>query len=386
MSKPVERYPRGLTTAIEALHKCYGKKPLFAPSTRRHIATHKYRELGVLLGGESAPGLPTGIFIEILGKAGAGKTTCAMALADIVINQPDAEHRIVTESGIEVVRPPRRVLYIDFEQTLDLAYFHAAVPNTVVAETDRKGKIVNMKDANVFVHQPDTLEEGGDIMLHMIGSGEFGLVIGDSIAAMLGQEERDKSMGERTIGLQAKAIGAFLRKSAYMVRRYGVPVVLINQWRNKIGVSFGDPRTAPGGAATEYWDSIRLDVSGTHKTPWFDEGKVCTIKTLKNKITGLRGAACEYHIGRNLGLSAEVELVQRCLAAGVVSWSGGLGRAVSVQRKSGDAKTFSSMRAFLETLRSRPDVAAAYSKACDAKGVTRLAAVGRGGGFSEGEV
>jgi hypothetical protein len=87
-----DRYARGLGPAIAALKKHIGKKSLFMPPTRRHIAM-PFRELGVLLGGESNPGLPTGVFIEVLGQTGAGKTTFAMALARVVINQPDAEHR-----------------------------------------------------------------------------------------------------------------------------------------------------------------------------------------------------------------------------------------------------------------------------------------------------
>jgi recombination protein RecA len=220
-------------------------------------------------------------------------------------------------------------------------------------------------------------------MLHMIASGEFGLVINDSIAAMLGEEEREKSMGEKTMGLQAKAIGAFLRKSAHMVRRYGATVVLINQWRDKIGVSFGDPRTSPGGRAPAFWDAIRLDVFGAKKTPWFDIGKTCVIKAMKNKVTGIDGVTCEYHIGQGVGLSSEVELTQRCIAAGFIQWPGGLGRPVAFKQSGKGDKKFTSMRTWLVYLRENPEVAAAVSRKCDAAGTTRLPTVGRGGGFGD---
>jgi len=351
-------------------------------STRRSIPM-RHRELGILLAGEQNPGLPTGGFIEVKGENHSGKTTLAFACADAVINQPPGtKHRISTDEGIEVINAPRRVLYMDFEHALDIGYATSAIRNSVVAQTNDKGKLLNGRDANLFIHQPDTLEEGGDLTLHMIASGEFGLVVMDSVAAMLGQEEADKSMSENTMGLQSKAIGKFLRKSAHMVRKYGVTVILVNQWRDKIGKSFGDPRTSPGGKATAYYDSIVLDVMGSHTTPWFEHGKVCKIKSMKNKITGIKVAVAEGHIGRGVGISAEVELTQRCLAAGgILEWKGGLGRPVFLTPLK--RRKFESMKDWLAVLRKNDKLFDQLSARCDKAGVTRVPQ--GNGGFDDDE-
>lgn len=304
--------PRGLGPALTAIRKHFGERPIFAPSGRRYIPT-RHRALGLLLGGASHPGIPTGTVIETVGQAGSGKTSLTMALADAVINQPeDAEHQVwMPDSGkVETVPAPRRVLVLDFEQTFDIDYMRRAVRNTSLAEVDSKGRVVNAKTANVFVHTPDTLEEGIEIGIQLIASGELGLIVLDSVAAMLSEDERAARMGQNTMGLTARAMGKMFRKTVHLLRRYGTVMAIINQWRDKIGVSFGDPRTTPGGKAAEFFDSIRLDVTGPHKTPWFNPGKVVRVKAMKNKVTGRKGDQCEYHLGGGLGLCAELELVE----------------------------------------------------------------------------
>lgn len=374
------QYQRGLGPALAALKSHMGEKALFMPPTGRSVPM-RHRELGRLLAGDTNPGLPTGKFIEVLGQAGEGKTTFGLACADAVINQPpDTVHRISTDEGIEEIKAPRRVLINDFEHVMDYGYLKSAIRNAEVAAVTDKGRIVNAKTANVYVHQPDTIEEGGDVMLHMIASGEFGLVILDSVAAMLGDEEKGKSMGESTMGLQARAIGKFLRKSAHMVRRYGVTVILVNQWREKIG-GYGDPRVAPGGKAPEYWDAIRLNISGGHSRPisMFANGKLCRIKTLKNKVTGIRNLECEYEIGHGVGLSAEAELTQRAVACGLIQWRGGVGRPLKILPMKG--RVFPDVPTWLAALRNSDRLFAQLSALCDQKDVARPK---RGnGGFGE---
>lgn len=361
------KYKVGIEAAIAEARKQINK-PLFVASNRRSIPM-RHRALGELFAGIDNPGLPTGCFIEIVGQPHAGKTSLTFAMIDSVINQPTDEkiHRIQTETGVEHITPPTKVLFMDFEHAVDLNYLSKAGRNVVVLETDEDGRPTNLEEANVFVHQPMTLEEGCDIMLHMIASQEIGLVIADSIAAMLSKEEADKSMSENTVGKQARAIGMFLRKSAPMVNKYGVTVALINQWREKIGVFFGDPRTTPGGKAPAFYDAIRCDVSGSHKTPWFADGKTVKIKTLKNKITGSKGEVL-YHLETGFGISCEVELTEMAQAAGLIRNTSHK-RPVKLKTRKGE-KTYPNMQAWISELRTKENLFNAVLKACIAKGVT----------------
>lgn len=380
MAKKPVTYKPGLTAAIEAA-KNQVHRPLFQPSIRRSIPM-RHQALGALFSGPQKPGLPTGCFIEIIGQPHAGKTSLTFALIDAVINQPDDPvHRIQTEKGIEWVVPPKRVLYLDYEHALDLEYLRKSGRNVRVLETDDDGTPRNLDTANVFVHQPMTLEEGCDLQLHMIASREFGLIINDSIAVMLSKEEADKSMSEMTVGKQARAVGAFLRKSAPMVSKHQCTVVLINQWRDKIGVAFGDPRTTPGGKAPAFYDSIRCDVSGSHRTPWFADGKLVRVKTLKNKITGSKGEVV-YHLETGHGISAEVELTEMALVAGVIKYHSHK-RPVTLQLKANRTKSYPNMAAWIDALRTNERLFDAVLRQCHKRGILSAKSVAGDSGWAQ---
>lgn len=351
--KKPDLYPQGISEAMAAMRAHFGKRPLFVPPTRRYIQM-RHRALAHLLGGDMHPGLPTGCVIETLGMAGSGKTTLAMAMADAVINQPEGMHKVWTHEGEFEFPVPRKVAVLDFEQTMDAQYMTRAIRNCQFAVPNGKGGIVNLREANMFVHQPDTLEEGGEVMMHLVGSGEIGLVVIDSVPAMLAEEERSKRMDENTVGLLAKAVSKLLRKSVHLLRRYNVTLVVINQWRDKIGVKFGDPRVAPGGKSLEYFDAIRLDVSGPHRTPWFTNGKIANVKTMKNKVSGVRKQVATYHLGHGVGLSAEVELAVALQQTGLLEWKGKSNSKVVLLPR-GRSKTFGAMPEFIAWAERMPD-------------------------------
>lgn len=367
---------QGLGAALTALRKQYGKKPLFVPATRRYIPM-RHRALGELLSGPVHPGLPTGVYIELLGMQHSGKTTTTFAMIDAVLNQPaDAKHDVLTDEGVVRLPAPRKVAYMAFEP-VDADYLRASVRGVELAVADETGRVLNAKTANVFVHEPDTLEEGAEIFLRLIESGEIGLGIIDSVPAMLPEEERQKRMDESTMALLARQLGKFFRKSAHIIRKFNTTVVLVNQWRDKPGVSFGDPRVAPGGKAAGYFEAIRLDVSGSHRTPWFEYGKIANIKTSKNKVTGIQKATASYHLERGHGLSAEVELTEALVRAAVaeVSPQGRVKVSYSVGGKPKQA-AYPNRAAWLTYLRENPAVFDKLWRICESKGVGPIVASG----------
>ncbi|MFN9116205.1 MAG: AAA family ATPase [Bacteroidota bacterium] len=322
--------------------------PLFMPSSRR-IVPMRHKSLGVLLGGEQSPGLPSGYWIEIVGNAASGKTTLAFTLAEAVMSQPaDATFVSPSAEGMKTTPVPRKVLYLDFEHTLDMTYLKACAPSAVVAVADTNGKIANIDSANLFVHSPATLEEGVDIAVALCDTGEFGLVVVDSIPAMLSAAEQDLSMASNTVGLLPRQLNKMFRRMTGSMARNGCTTILINQWRDKIGVAFGDPRTTPGGKATEYFDAIKLDVSGSHKPGYFSAGKICNIRCMKNKVTGLRGNVATYELGHGVGISAEVELFDRAVEAGVIK----NGRTCTIAAPGREAVNLGSAIKVIERLRS----------------------------------
>jgi recombination protein RecA len=105
----------------------------------------------------------------------------------------------------------------------------------------------------------------------------------------------DKEMAEATVGRGALLTNKFFRKVGTAMRRSLVeqerPIlgIVINQYRMKIGVMHGDPRTTPGGEGKNYAFFTRCEVkrdewieigSGNNKTR---VGQRIKVRTIKNK-------------------------------------------------------------------------------------------------------
>jgi recombination protein RecA len=98
-------------------------------------------------------------------------------------------------------------------------------------------------------------------------------------------------MQEFTVGLGARLTGKFFRKSSKSQKRSlidedrGCTGLIINQWREKIGVMWGDNRTTPGGKAKNFHYFCRVEVK---RDEWIKEkdetvGQSIKGRTIKNK-------------------------------------------------------------------------------------------------------
>jgi recombination protein RecA len=102
-------------------------------------------------------------------------------------------------------------------------------------------------------------------------------------------------MEEFTFGKGALLTNKFFRKAGEAMKRSLVenerPIlgIIINQWRMKIGVMHGDPRTTPGGVGKDYAYFTRSEVK---RDEWIEAGtgvnkqrvgQRIKIRTLKNK-------------------------------------------------------------------------------------------------------
>jgi recombination protein RecA len=121
------------------------------------------------------------------------------------------------------------------------------------------------------------------------------MVVVDSLPALVPSAEDEKHMEEFTVGRGALITNKFFRKVASATKRDLVeaerPVlgIMINQYRMKIGVMHGDPRTTPGGLGKDYAYSIRAEVK---RDDWLEVGtgqdkrrvgQTIRVRTIKNK-------------------------------------------------------------------------------------------------------
>lgn len=204
--------------------------------------------LDLALGG----GLPKGRVIEIYGPESSGKTTLAL-------------HAIA-----EVQKSGGVAAFVDAEHALDPIYAGA----------------LGVDISNLLVSQPDTGEAALEIVDQLVRSTAIDLVVVDSVAALVPRAEIEGEMGDAHVGLQARLMSQALRKITGNIGKTGCSVIFLNQLRQKIGVSYGNPETTTGGNALKFYASVRLDIRRiqTLKKGNEEYGIRAKVKVAKNKI------------------------------------------------------------------------------------------------------
>jgi len=234
-------------------------------------------------------GYPRGRIIEIYGPESSGKTTMAL-------------HAIA-----QAQRSGGVCAFIDAEHAIDINYARA-----IGVETDK-----------LLVSQPDTGEQALDIAEMLVRSGAIDLIVVDSVAALTPRAELEGEMGDSHMGLQARLMSQALRKLAGISHRTHTTLMFINQLRQNIGVTFGNPETTTGGNALKFYASMRLDVRRIGQVKIGDElvGGRTRVKMAKNKCAPPFTEA-EFEIRYGTGVDVAAELIDLGLARGLVEKSG----------------------------------------------------------------
>ncbi len=234
-------------------------------------------------------GYPRGRIIEIFGPESSGKTTLTL-------------HAIA-----EVQARGGTAAFIDAEHAFDIRYAQA----------------LGVDPKRLLVSQPDCGEQGLDIAGTLVESGAVDLVVIDSVAALVPKAEIDGEMGDHHVGLHARLMSRGVRKMTADANRTKTTVVFINQLRQKIGITFGNPETTTGGNALRFFASVRLDVRRIGKVSAGDTtvGNRTRVKVVKNKLAPPFQEA-EFDIRWGTGIDSVGELLDLGQEKGVISKSG----------------------------------------------------------------
>jgi recombination protein RecA len=174
-------------------------------------------------------GIPRGKITEIFGSEGGGKTTLALSIVKNAL-----------KLGL-------RALYIDAENMLDYGLLK-----------DMIGEDLN-KDQLVILN-PDTAEDAFNMIEMGLQSGDFELIILDSVGSLAPKKEQDDEFEDANVGLLARLVSKFLRRNSHVVKEKNIALVLLNQVRAKIGAYMASFET-PGGHALKHFTSLRISLS-----------------------------------------------------------------------------------------------------------------------------
>jgi recombination protein RecA len=243
---------KALTSVLSQIERSFGKGAIvrLGDSTRMKVETIPTGALtlDIALGG----GLPKGRVIEIYGPESSGKTTLAL----------HAISEVQKSGGIAA--------FVDAEHALDPTYASA----------------LGVDIENLLVSQPDTGEMALEIVDQLVRSVAVDIVVVDSVAALVPRAEIEGDMGDSHMGLQARLMSQALRKITGNIGKSGCTVIFLNQLRQKIGVTYGNPETTTGGNALKFYASVRLDIRRiqTLKKGTEEYGNRTKVKVAKNKV------------------------------------------------------------------------------------------------------
>ncbi|MGX7070066.1 recombinase RecA [Gemella bergeri] len=245
-----------IANAIKAIEKEFGKGAIMDLSKDNPIKVESISSGSLAI--DSALGIggyPKGRIVEVFGPESSGKTTIAL----------HAISEVQKQDGIAA--------FIDAENALDIEY--------------AKALGVDFSPGKFFLSQPDSGEQALDIAEKLILSGAIDIIVIDSVAALVPQAEIDGVMGASHVGLQARLMSQALRKLTGNINKTNTIALFINQLREKVGVTYGNPEVTTGGRALKFYSSIRLEVRKISAIKNSGEnviGNRTKIKIVKNKV------------------------------------------------------------------------------------------------------
>lgn len=234
-------------------------------------------ELNRIISGKYDGGIPVGRLMETFGESSTGKTA------------------IATKCMVQAQKMGGAAIFVDWECSFDVN-----LAEGFGLDTSKRSRWVYIK--------PDTWETGCTKAIQavqlmrkhkVIADDAPILVVADSIAAAIPQSQLYDAKGNvremDSYTMNDTTALARATTNLKVVARYAemlnATFWFLNQMRLKPGVSFGDPRTTPGGKSMEFYASVRLALGRQKimdKTSEGDKefvGQNITVQTVKNKLT-----------------------------------------------------------------------------------------------------
>ena len=252
--------------------------------------------LDVALGG----GWPANQWHELIGESSNGKT--ALALKTIAANQ--------------AANPEFTAVWVAAEEW---------VPEYA--------EMCGVDPSRLLVISTNIMEEAYEAVIQITESREIDCIVIDSLPALVPSAEDLKDMEEFTVGKGALLTNKFFRKvgkaSKRSLTRPERPFlgIIINQWRSKIGVMYGDPRTTPGGMGKDYSYFTRVEVRrdewievGTGQDKTF-VGQSIKFRVIKNKSAAPKQlATADFYFANGGPVPAgEFDFAKEIVAIGIIN-------------------------------------------------------------------
>ena len=234
-------------------------------------------------------GIPKGVITEIFGDESIGKSSfCLQMIAS------------AQKQGL-------RCLFADVEWSYDVRY----------AES------LGVDNSTLGLIRERFAEEVLDAIEEAVESGEWDLIVLDSVGGILPRAEAEKGAGEKTIGGQAGIIARFCRKVVPLLRMKNVALVVINH--SFVDIMSGKIMTS-GGKKLSYHKSLSIRFKQkfgvTIKQGDRKVGKVVVGEVKKNKLAATEGLELDGQLIFGVGFSASADVLNDAIEKGIITKKG----------------------------------------------------------------
>jgi len=211
-------------------------------------------------------------------------------------------------------------LYIDLERTYDPTY--AAIlgvdSEKVLAPTFESGE--QAIDGTEFL-----IQNWYEIATNLDIPTELGVVVIDSVAALLPQAEVDSDIGDSHVGLVGRLMSKVSRKFTPLLDNANVCMMYINQLRATINSApFAPKTTTTGGNAIQYYASQRVDVRRIGQIKSGGQVVGCHVRVMlnKDKVGGNEALSTEVEMYHGKGISTIGDIIKLSEEKGLITKGG----------------------------------------------------------------
>lgn len=178
-------------------------------------------------------GIPMGRIVEFFGAPGVGKTSFSLEVARCYLDKVRPKYEEHNN---------RAILFLDLERTMTHSFING----------------FGIKNEDIIIVRPKDAAEGLNIAKQLMATGEIGMVILDSVGAIVKEAQMQKEIGANDVGGSSKLMHDACRTLVPVCSSTDTLFVFINQETYKPAVMGADPRTTPGGEALRFFSSLRI--------------------------------------------------------------------------------------------------------------------------------
>ena len=173
----------------------------------------------------------------------------------------------------------------------------------------------------LVISHPETSEQLVQIVEALVSNKAVDIIIVDSIATLISQDELNSSMAKQSIN---NAASETIKKLSSLMYKSDCAMVLVNQVRSDLKAKKYGAETSIADKAMNTYASIRLDIRQTNEIHKYDQiiGAILKVSIKKNKLALKKGESVSINHYYESGIDTIDDLLELAINANIIQLNG----------------------------------------------------------------